>query len=72
VKDRKESKPTQRDLMRSIYRTFCTDHRRVVTEYANTEKNGMVTRTKNTHDLNPEQYAKMLLADGLRKGWLRA
>ena len=61
---------TQRDVMRDIWRRCRPDEEAAVREYAAREARGEVERTSNRYDLTSEQYARALLADGLRKRWL--
>ncbi len=62
--------PTQRDLMRDLFRRFAGDERRTVAEYAAAERRGEAVRRSDVHRTSPEEYARRLLADGLKKGWL--
>ena len=61
---------SQRDVMRALYAKCDGDDERAVREYAEAERRGGVQRSSNTYSLSPEQYARALLADGKRKGWL--
>ena len=60
----------QRDIMRRLYVRFAPDLKRVIREYADAERRGEVARARNTYSLSPEEYARRLLADGEKKGWL--
>jgi hypothetical protein len=60
----------QRDVMRRIYARHGPDDEPVVREYAAAERRGEVRRARNAYGLSPEDYARRLLADGLKKGWL--
>ena len=60
----------QRDVMRRIWARCQPDEEKAVREYAAAEKAGEVERTSNSHAWTAEQYARALLRDGLRKGWL--
>lgn len=60
----------QRAVMRDLYARFAPDEDRVVREYAAAEKRGQARRSSNAYDVSAEDYARRLLADGLRKGWL--
>ncbi|WP_025411321.1 hypothetical protein [Gemmatirosa kalamazoonensis] len=62
---------SQRAVMRHIWERCCPDDERAIREYADAEQRGEVRRTNNASGLLPEGYARALLADGLRKGWLR-
>ena len=61
---------SQRDVMRDAWRRHRPDEEATVREYARRELRGEVNRASNRHDLTAEQYARALLADGIRKGWL--
>ncbi len=63
--------PSQRDVMRDIYRRCRGDEARIIQEYANAERRGEVSRSSNNYDLSPEEYAAALLSDARRKGWIR-
>ena len=60
----------QRDLMRSLYVNHRRDEGSIISEYAAAEQRGEVGRKNNTNQLSPEKYAKYLLNDGKRKGWI--
>jgi hypothetical protein len=61
---------TQRDKMRELVQRFGRDEDRVVREYAAAERRGDVQRTRNVSGLTPEEYARALWADAMKKGWL--
>lgn len=61
---------SQRATMREIYARVRRDADAAVAEYAAAERAGTVLRKGTKSGLNPEEYAKALLADGLNKGWL--
>lgn len=62
--------PSQRETMREIYARFKRDSERMIREYATAERQGKVRRKENKSGRSPEEYARALLADGLKKGWL--
>jgi hypothetical protein len=62
---------TQRAIMQRLVVEHGGDIERVITAYANAERNGEATRSRNTSNLGPEAYARALLNDGMRKGWLK-
>lgn len=62
--------PSQRDTMREIYARWRHDPERVIREYAMAERRGAVRRKANKSGLSPEEYARALFADGMKKGWL--
>ena len=61
---------SQRDVMRNLFRGYSGDAESVISAYANLERTGEVRRLSNKSGLEPEAYARALLNDGLRKGWL--
>jgi hypothetical protein len=61
----------QRETMRKIYLRWKGDSERVVREYAAAERAGQVQRKRNKSGYSPEEYARALLADGHKKGWLK-
>ncbi len=62
---------SQRDTMRELYKKNNGNRDSCIRDYAKLEEEGKVKRKINTHGLTPEQYAKALYNDGLRKGWLK-
>lgn len=60
----------QRELMRQLWAQHSGDTARIIKEYAAAESEGHVPRRSNQSSLSPINYAKRLLADGQRKGWL--
>jgi hypothetical protein len=62
---------TQRDVMRDLDRRFEGDQDKVVAAYAAAERRGDVKRASNVHAITPEEYARRLYADGVKKGWMR-
>lgn len=62
---------TQRNVMRSMWARWGPDEERVILEYAAAEERGDAPRKSNEHGHTAEQYARALLNDGLKKGWLK-
>src|SRR5262245_51310033 len=62
----------QRTMMQELRRRNRPDELRTVNEYAAAERRGEVFRERNVHGVDAEQYARRLLEDGRRKGWLEA
>lgn len=60
----------QRECMRNLYHKCGGDEERTVHEYAAAERRGDVKRRRNKSGMSAEAYARALLADGKRKGWL--
>lgn len=63
-------RPTQRDVMRAIWARYAPDEERAVREYADAERRGDAPRKRNESGHTAEQYARALLSDGFKKGWL--
>lgn len=61
----------QREIMREIYARVGGNESRAIAEYAAAERAGIVQRKNNRSGLTPEAYARALLADGYKKGWLK-
>jgi len=71
VPDKSEGSVTsQRDKMRELYKQNAGDEQRTIAAYAAAERRGEVSRRSNDYGLNAEEYARRLLADGVRKGWI--
>lgn len=62
----------QRTMMQDLWRRHRPDQLRTITEYAAAERRGEVFRERNVHGVDAEEYARRLLEDGRRKGWLEA
>jgi hypothetical protein len=60
----------QRDLMRQLFQEHGGAEGPVLRAYAEAEQRGRVARDSNLYDRTPEQYAKALFNDGVRKGWI--
>lgn len=61
---------SQRSIMQRLFADCDRDVERTVAAYAAAERLGEATRSQNVSGQSPEQYARALLNDGLRKGWL--
>lgn len=62
---------SQRDRMRELSVQFDGDREKVCAAYAQAERDGAVSRHRNTHNMAPEDYAAALWEDGVKKGWLK-
>lgn len=62
---------TQRDYMRQLYRENRGSEAAIVDAYAKAERAGLVERKSNSSGLGALDYARALLNDGIRKGWIR-
>jgi hypothetical protein len=62
---------SQREVMCAIFAAWKHDHERVIREYVAAEERGEVERKSNKSDYSAERYARALLRDGIRKGWLK-
>lgn len=60
----------QRDYMRRLFVEMDGNMSKACAAYARAERDGIVARSRNTHDMTPEDYAKALWNDGVKKGWL--
>ncbi len=56
--------------MRELFRRYPKDREIVVRQYAQAERDGIVSRRSNSRGLGPEDYAARLFADGMKKGWI--
>lgn len=61
---------SQRNVMRRLWREHDGGQDEVVRAYAAEERAGLVLRDRNRYGLSPDAYARILLEDGLRKGWI--
>lgn len=61
---------SQRNVLRDLVKRFGADKECVVREYAEAERRGEVRRKSNSHGLTPEQYARALWKDAVKKGWI--
>jgi hypothetical protein len=61
---------TQRDVMRDIWRRVGPDEDRAVRAYADAERRGEAPRKSNRSGKSAEDYARALLKDARRHGWL--
>ena len=61
---------SQRAVMIRIFAACGRDPERAVREYAAAERRGEVRRKSNKYGTSAEDYARALLADGAKKGWL--
>ena len=61
---------TQRDVMRLLNVRHNGDEHAIVQEYVKAELDGKVRRHSDASGISPEDYAKRLLYDGIKKGWL--
>jgi hypothetical protein len=65
-------RPTsQRAVMRELFVRHRGNPEHIIVAYAAAEYGGEVPRASNRSGLKPAEYAKALLSDGLKKGWLR-
>jgi hypothetical protein len=62
----------QRTMMQDLWRRNRPDELRTIHEYAAAERRGEVFRERNVHGVDAEEYARRLIEDGRRKGWLEA
>ncbi len=62
--------PTQRDVMRQLYRQHRGNQALVIRAYAKAEVDGQVGRRSDRNQTPPIAYAHALWVDGIKKGWL--
>ena len=62
---------TQRDKMNELFAHYGGDEEATVAAYAQAEEKREIDRKSNTHNLDAISYAKALMRDGKRRGWLR-
>ena len=60
----------QRDKMRELVARLGDREDALIAAYATAERRGEVTRSSNDYSLSPEDYARALLSDARRKGWI--
>lgn len=65
-----EPTPTQRDMMRILFKVHGGDKDAVIAAYAKAEREGRVLRLKNKIKYDADRYAAEMWRDGLKKGWL--
>ena len=61
----------QRGKMRELFARYKGDVEATVSAYAKAEEKGEVERKSNSHKWGSLTYAKALMRDGMRKGWLK-
>jgi hypothetical protein len=61
---------TQRECMKVLYKQQKGKEALIVKAYAEAERKGDVARKSNKYNLSAESYARALLKDGIRKGWI--
>jgi hypothetical protein len=61
---------SQREVMARIFAAVDGDHELAVREYAAAERRGEVVRKSNRYGIDAATYARALLNDGRKKGWL--
>ncbi len=61
---------SQRDYMRRLFQEYGDNEDVLISNYAEGEKRGVVSRGSNMYELSPEEYAQALYNDGIRKGWI--
>ena len=62
---------SQRELMRRLYREHRGHAEKTIRAFAEAERRGEVRRASNVYNLDALSYARLLFADGRRRGWLR-
>jgi hypothetical protein len=62
---------SQRDMMRRFYREQRGNPDQTIRAFADAERHGDVRRASNYYNIDVLTYARILFADGLRRGWLK-
>ena len=62
---------TQRDYMRKLYLQHNGEKAKIVSDYAQAERDGKVARNSNDRRFSPEEYASRLFYDGVHDGWIK-
>jgi|GEM_PF-2133564 len=57
-------------MMRELFSRFNGDRIQVIEAYADAEQRGEVLRHRDSHNVGAREYAILLFADGVSKGWL--
>lgn len=57
--------------MRELFRVHGNSDQHLISAYAAAERRGEVARARNSSHMSAEDYARALLADARKKGWLR-
>ena len=57
--------------MRRFYREHGGDAEETIRAFADAERRGEVRRASNAYNIDALTYARLLFADGLRRGWLK-
>ena len=60
----------QRDKMRELFNRYGDNPDILIRKYAEAERRGEVIRKNNINNMPSEEYAKWLLADARKKGWI--
>lgn len=60
----------QRDKLRELFEQHGADPEALVREYADAERKGIVVRRRGGSGVTPEEYARRLVADAAKKGWI--
>ena len=62
---------TQRAKMKELHQRSSGDDEATIRAYAKAEEGGKVERKRNSHNWDSTRYARALLRDGKRNGWLQ-
>jgi hypothetical protein len=65
-------KAGQRESMLELIEQYRGNKQSVIAAYARAERRGEVAHESNKSAYTPEQYARRLWQDGIRKGWITA
>ena len=62
----------QREYMKQLVTKHGLDQKKVCAAYARAERKGLVTRSRDEHDISPESFAEQLWRDAPRWGWFKS
>lgn len=61
----------QRDKLRDLFLNYGNSEEILIREYAKAERRKEVSRSRNALGLTSEEYAKALISDARKKGWIK-
>ena len=61
----------QRDFMRKLYQKHGGEKAKIVSDYAQAERDGKVIRERNDCGFSHAEYASRLFYDGVHDGWIK-
>ena len=61
----------QRQKMRQLFRHHNGNEEACIRDYAAAELRKEVPRRSNRHQMDPDEYARRLFYDGMKRGWIK-